>query len=302
MSHETPFDIRLAPDASYVEVWSDAPPAFEPRDWKKALRAGIRDAVQHIRCSRDQMLDAYYCFRGRDNADTENVLFYNIGASNFRTAASSAIRFTRVFAHPPLTPGKRRRPVYLRYDIAPLEAPSRVWELQTEPLARWQRVLLVLPSRSWGPSSGTQAGLYWLSMKRARPQLGESPCHGRFALDLTLHGPSAVNLTSVVKALVDGVVASFQAHRGPVADDALSKLKHQLGSSAPDDDTLRAWLRDPELAVLGARDNLAMPRGPALWNPRDLDCVLCRLRFEPEHDGQWFLSGVLNAVVRARVP
>jgi hypothetical protein len=194
--------------------------------------------VQHMRCSRDQMLDGYYCFRGRNNADTENVLFYNIGASYFRNAASSAIRFTRVFAGPPLAPGKRRRPVYLRYDTAPREAPSWVSELQPEPLARWQRVLLFLPSRSWGPSSGTQAGLYWLSMKRARLQLGQSQCHGRFGLDLTLHGPSAVNLTNVVKALVDGVVASFQAHRGPIADDALSKLKHQLGSSAADDDTL----------------------------------------------------------------
>ena len=110
MPSEAPFDIRLAPDASHVEVWSDAPPTFEPTGWKVALRAGIRDAVEHICCSREQMLDAYYCLRRRDNADTENVLFYNIGASHFRAAASSAIRFTRVFADPPLAPGKRRRP------------------------------------------------------------------------------------------------------------------------------------------------------------------------------------------------
>ncbi len=297
MSYEAPFDIRVASDASQVEVWSDAPPAFEPAGWKVALRVGMRKAVQRMRCSSDQMLDAYYYFRVRDNADAENVLFYNIGASHFRASASYAIRFTRVFAHPPSGPSRRPRPVYLRYDIAPLEAPREVWKLQAAPLARWERVRLVLPSRSWGPNSGTQAGLYWLSMRRARPTLGESRWDGFYALDLTLHGPNTVNLTSVIKSLVDGLVASFQCHDGPLADAALSKLKHQLGVSAPDDDTLRAWLSDPGRAVLGAQEDLVRPKGKALWNPRDHECVLCRLRFACEGDAEWCLSGVLNRVV-----
>jgi hypothetical protein len=125
MSQENRFGIRVSPDEARVEVWSDWPPVFEPSGWKTELRDGIRAAVQRLRSSPDQMLDAYYYCREHNNADAENALFYSIGASHFRAADSSAIRFTRAFADPPLAPGRRRRPVYLRYHVAPLEARSR---------------------------------------------------------------------------------------------------------------------------------------------------------------------------------
>ena len=297
MSYEGPFVIRPASDACRVEVWSDVPPSFQPKGWKADLRDEVAGAVQHMSCSPDQMLDAYYYSRDRIKADAENVLFYNIGTSAFQSAGSSAIRFTRVFADPPVAPGRDPRRVYLKYEIVSLEAPSQIWELLPAPLARWERVPLILPPRSWWPNSGTPAGLYWLSMKQAQPQLGEGRWDGFFALDLTLHGPNAVNLPDVIKPVVDGLVASFQSHDGPIADAALSKLKRQLGVSAPDDDVLRAWLSDSERAVLGAQKDLARPKGSALWNPRDHDCVLCRLRLAHERAGGWYLSGVLNGVV-----
>lgn len=297
MSDEIPFDIQVTSDARRVEVWSDAPPSFQPTGWKVKLRDEVGDAVRHMRCSPGQMLDTYYYSRKRDRTDAENVLFYKIRASSFRSAGCNAIRFTRVFADPPVAPGKDPRPVYLKYDIAPLEAPCEVWELRPVPLARWERVRLILPPRSWRPSSGTEAGLYWLSMRQTQPQLGEGRWDGFFAFDLTPHGPNPVNLPSVIKPIVDGLVASFQSHDGPIADFAVSKLKRQLGVSAPDDDILRAWLSDSGRAILGAQENLALPRGPALWNPRDHDCVLCRLRFARERGGGWYLSGVLSEVV-----
>lgn len=304
MSHETLSVIRTAADASRVEVWSctdlslfsDAHVSFESFARKLSFHAELRAAVGRMRCSPGQMLDAYYYCRKRDNADTRDVLFDSIDVSSFGAASAHAIRFTRVSRDAPMAPDREPRSVYLRYDVASVEAPSQFWRLQRTPLARWEGVPLILPASMWTPNSKTRKGLYWLSMKKAQPRLGEDQYDGFYALDLILHGPGSLNLTNVIRPLVDGIVASFQYDLGEIGDAELSTLRRELGALSPDDHTLRAWLSDPGRAVLGARDNLALWWGAG--DPRASDCVLCRLRLE--WADRWYLSGVVGRAVLIR--
>ena len=306
MSSAHRYHVSARPSGPEVLVWSDFAPPFEPAGDAVSLRDEIRSAVRPLSCSRGEMLDAAYFYAGRDISDAENVLFYNIGAAYFSMAARDAIRFTRVYADPPACPDGRERMVHLRYAVSQAGAPSDYWKADASPAAQWTRVALDLGDGRRAPSAATKAGLYWLALKRASPSLGTAMPDGPFALDLQLHAPRgfgrALNLTGIIKPLVDGVVAAHHHHTRPISEHAIAHLQRQLGRGSPDVAALHAMLRDETRAVLGGRRDLVMPKGLALWNPRDNDCVSCRLQVADSGEPGWALSGSLARATETAAP
>ena len=135
------------------------------------------------------------------------------------------------------------------------------------------------------------------------------PCHGRdrrspavpatpFAVFLTLGYPRARSVGAdpeLVKALIDGTVAAFQAH-GDQASAAVIAARLAVVTGQPAGLIAQALLDDGR-AVLGVTDRLVHLRGTGVqWNPADHLCmagqVLCR---EAPGDA-WTLSGEIYAI------
>ena len=122
-----------------------------------------------------------------------------------------------------------------------------------------------------------------------------------FAVFLTLGYPRTRTVTAgpeLVKSLIDGTVAAFQAHGDRVA---LTEIAARLASATGEQASLIARaLLDDKRAVLGRTGRLVHLRGTGVqWNPADNLClpgqVLCRAAL----GNTWSLSGEIYAVEQA---
>jgi hypothetical protein len=115
---------------------------------------------------------------------------------------------------------------------------------------------------------------------------------------LTLYHPgtrSAGVGPELVKALIDGTVAAFQAHgsRSSAAEIA-TRLATATGSPAS---LIAQALLDDTRAVLGVSDRLVHLRGTGVqWNPADHRCVAGQVVCRPAPGTTWTLSGEIHAV------
>jgi hypothetical protein len=101
----------------------------------------------------------------------------------------------------------------------------------------------------------------------------------------------------LVKALMDGTVAAFQAHGNQKAVAELAtRLALATGRSA---DMIAQALLNDERAILGITDMLVRLRGTGVqWNPADHLCMAGQVLCRPASGGTWTLSGEIHAVVQ----
>ena len=197
--------------------------------------------------------------------DVENVVLYNIETAAggcFRLSARHGVRFE-------MAAGPRREP------------PSGV------PFACSYRYRLIRPSSElsyWRPArrlaSFTQAGLgrfpasrrleqVWRAIHRAAAQVDVSGPGGGdgmpFAVFLTLgypRGRTASASPELVKALIDGTVAAFQAHGDPAGAGEIA-ARVAAGTGWPSG-VITQMLTDDRRAVLGVVSKLVHLRGASV--------------------------------------
>jgi hypothetical protein len=115
---------------------------------------------------------------------------------------------------------------------------------------------------------------------------------------LTLSHPRAKTAGAnpeLVKALMDGTVAAFQAHgnQGAVAEIA-TRLAVATGRPAH---LIAQTLLNDGRAVLGVTDMLVHLRGTGVqWNPADHLCMAGQVLCQQVPGGTWTLSGEIHAV------
>ena len=201
------------------------------------------------------------------NLDTENVLFYNVGAAPFRNVATRILRFDRIRASPPASPSllafEPRH--YVRYQR---ETRGNTFQYVEGPkLAHCLPV--VLGSISEIRDKTKLPRLWWL-FKRAVVKATGATWSPRdpFAVQLHISGPAKcrLNLADVVKPLMDGFISALHHYEGNQLDDVAGRisilLKHPI-------QYVRRFLLDDRNALLGPR---AVPHlyGDGLqWSPAD---------------------------------
>ncbi len=117
-----------------------------------------------------------------------------------------------------------------------------------------------------------------------------------FSVRLVLGAPSGQFASpELVKSVIDGTVAAFQAHRDHSTVGELSaRLESQLGASA---EMLAAALQDRTRAVLGIKDRLLYTRARGVqWSPDDEHCLAGEVLIEPVSGGRWTLAGIAEAI------
>lgn len=209
-----------------------------------------------------EILHATYAGFKPANMDVENLLLYNIdtGGSCFAPSTRHGVRFELADPIPPQPPAYGERTCSYWYRLVPAG---------TEP-AHWLR------TRRIATFSAAKLGQFHAAQRLAQAWLAVRLCEAEIDSDITPDEPFAVFLRlevpggalpalrpELVKSLVDGVVAAFQAHRdrstaGEVADRiaaALDERRQLIGD----------LLLDQRRAPLGG--------GPTRPSPRDRRAV-----------------------------
>ncbi len=264
-------------NAGNVSAWSIKRLPFEPQGWQRAFRDDLRAALRSLPASPGWLLSAVYASPDDGVVDLENVLLYNVGQGCVRHLMISGV-----------TCAQRRSPDHLhrvRYTLAAAVEPAD----PAPPLARL--------SALWNGRAPTTAGEWWARLRPGTSLAsGRAPtCElGRYRLDVEVVGPGVTDgrLSGMLKSLLDGVVASFQAHDGSHRP-ALKPLIRQLAT--PQDPW--ALLVDPSIAVLGVQALVRPYRQALMWNPADDRCDAFTVRVRRGVD--WSVTAELSPAADA---
>jgi hypothetical protein len=263
---------------------------------QRAARDALRLRVRSLVAVPGEVLHASYTGFKPVNMDAENLLLYNIDSTAsgcFQPAARYGVRFE-------LAAGPRRDPpsgwpFACSYQYRLISSDSG--------LSHWRLV------RRLAGFTGADLGRFpsarrleqvWLAIYRAAAETAGEPTTpaAPFAVFLTLGYPRTRTVTAdpeLVKALIDGTVAAFQAHGDRVTiPEAAVRLAGATGQ--PTSLIARAPL-DDRRAVLGITSRLVHLRGTGVqWNPSDHLCTAGQLLCRPAPGAAWALSGEIHAV------
>lgn len=244
---------EIASSDATVEFWSDNRLQFEPKGEARLARDELRAALKQVAATGE--LFAEYASTDPAFCDVENVLFYNVGTTSFAALARRRLRFQRSFASPAIAPSGAQWAHHHRYDT------------QAATPARWRQRRRLGERRFRLPTKLRATTIWAAARAAATTQAGETGAR-EVGLDVRLVLParSTIGLPSSMKALLDGIIASFHRHDGSGdVEDLSSRVAAQLGATTAD--ARRLLLEGP--AELGPRSLVhAFGRG-VQWNPAD---------------------------------
>jgi len=240
-----------------------------------AARDALRLRVRSLAATTGQILHASYAGFKPANMDVENLVLYNIDATGGGCFRSAVRHLACSYQYRLISPGSN--------------------------LSHWR------PVRRLADFTGADLGRFpsarrleqvWLAIHHAEAQTAGQPTATTFAVFLTLSHPRAKTVGAdpeLVKALMDGTVAAFQAHgnQGAVAEIA-TRLAVATGRPAG---LIAQTLLNDGRAVLGVTDMLVHLRGTGVqWNPADHLCMAGQVLCQQVPGGTWTLSGEIYAV------
>jgi len=261
-----------------------------------AARDALRLRVGSLAAATGEIMHASYAGFKPANMDVENLVLCNIDATAggcFRLAVRHGVRFE-------VAVGPRRDPPSGRH-----LACSYQYRLISpgSNLSHWRTVrrLVGFTGADLGRfPSARRLEQVWLAIHHAEAQTAGQPAAPAtpFAVFLTLSYPQAQTAGAdpeLVKALMDGTVAAFQAHgnHGTVAEIA-TRLAVATGRPAV---LIAQTLLNDRRAVLGITGMLVHLRGTGVqWNPADHLCMAGQVLCRQAPGGTWALSGEIHAV------
>ena len=277
---ERPYLIRVNPGG--FDSWSSERLPFQPRGWKREWRD---DLARHVRgLAPAESIRAVYTSRDEAVVDTENVVFYNVGAAAFRHLTRGGLVFERAFEEPPAPPEAVPWPVrhHQQYNVGGQGDSFVHWRV-ARMLASWSDVELPELTSSLSPSR------VWAVMKAASvAKTCEVP--QRFGLRIRLRGTRGRPTSASIKPLLDGVISAFHNSDEGIPPLAVQRISEATGVGG--DEVVHRLGGQP--SALGTRKLVRVTAGGIAWNPRDEGCVACVIEAEPA--GEPGMSGELFAV------
>jgi hypothetical protein len=259
---------------------------------QQGARAELRRRVRLLHAGDGEILDASYAGPKPTNADVENLVLYNIDTSGgcFRPGASHGVSFE-------MAPGARHAPLLgdfacsYRYRLVRPGSELACW--------RTERTLADFADADLRHFPAVRRlEQVWLAIHRAKAVVaGQRIAAGTpFAVFLTLAHPRAMPVAAdpeLVKALIDGAVAAFQAHGDRAT---LSEVAHRVATATElAAGTVVAMLADDHRAVLGVPGKLAHLRGSGVqWNPGDRVSMAGQVTCERADQNTWTLAGEIR--------
>ena len=263
---------------------------------QRAARNALRLRVRSLAAATGEILHASYAGFKPVNMDAENLLLYNIDPTAggcFQPGTRHGVRFE-------MAAGRRRDPPSGRHFACSYH--YRLISSDSN-LSYWR------PVRRLASFTGADLGRFpsvkrleqvWLAIHHAAAETASQPAVPAtpFAVFLTLSYPRTRSVGAdpeLVKAIVDGTVAAFQAH-GDHAVITQIAARLAIATGQPTGLIAQALL-DDKRAVLGMTDRLVHLRGTGVqWNPADHLCMAGQILCRDALGDTWTLSGEIHAI------
>lgn len=288
---------ELETDVLGVRAWADRPIPFDKLSPSAVeFRRELGAALSQLSPMPDELLHARFTGELRQGSDVENVLFYNVdsGKATFRHATRFGVAFELGVGPAPRAPSGRAWRCCYDYRLTHIRAVPESWG-SAMTLARIKNV--ELQSRGAIPT----ATEVWFSLRRGRADAYERLADpgSRFGVRLVLKVPGELPMTpDLLKPLLDGVTAAFQAHGDAASAAAMADVLS--GRLDADADELTELLLSKKRAVLGVVPNLVYAyRGGVKWNPSDDRCVAAEIILDDGASG-YVLSGSVFPAERSK--
>lgn len=281
-----PFLVRRS-DAGVVEAWSERRLPFEPTGESLRFRTALREALSSVVATGNTGLRAEFASTSQDFVDTENVLFYNVGAASFARADRLDLLFERSVEIP-------------APPVGPMLPHFHGYEVVADPAWRhWSDAGVVV---DFGPApvpplgSLTPMAAIWHAVRTGRVgALQPGRLGDPFGVVVEILAPREVHLASVMKPVIDGVVAAFHAHDGWDGSAIAERVANAL---LLDPNYVRSLLENPERAVLGRRRLLWRRAAGVQWNPED-DLLQAAHLHATRSKTDWAIAGRIVRLERA---
>ena len=253
------------------------------------FRGNVRKTLEQLQPVSGSILEAKYVSTCTEKVDVENILFYNIGSKSFKHSQCRNIYFERIFGKPPECPNVGEMPHYISYTLTDKRDN---WRPNGRLIVHWKNLDFMKVNSSTKPDSIWYQFQSCIKAEKVKRDSNLNIIDKKFGLKLVLHAPknTDLNLTSIVKPLFDGIIASFSGHNDS-SDIALKRLASKLNA---DQKQITHFLKNEKMAVLGVR-KLIVPRSTGIqWLPRD-DLLVCGVLSLEDNNPQdkWLLSGEL---------
>lgn len=270
-----------------VELWSTKRLPFEPKGWLLEMRNSLRSRIERLCAGNETVFHAVYYSELEEFCDVENILIYNVGAGAFKHLCQRSLFIERRMLPPPVEQTGDLKGVrhYHRYNVIKEDKENQYWE-KGETLSTWRDVRCP-PLRS-----NIKPHHIWHYLKKAEIEINDVPIIPYiYGIELKIRAPlgKRVNLASVIKPLLDGVICAFHAHDGSNLPGITRRLSLMLQEK---ESNLADMLLNCERSVLGVRSLLHPFRQGVQWNPADDGCVLIKVQCDyTENENVWFLNG-----------
>ena len=260
-----------------VEFWSDIRLPFQGNGSIKAMRDSLVEAIFQMNPNKNNILRASYHSKLKDFCDLENILLYNIEKpAVFKKLCRGGISLERTFDFGPcLGISGNAFPHYHRYEL--VNKPYiRHWRVQ-KILAHWENISISKITTDTKPAE------YWKALKEDQISVLDEVSDGFFGIDIEIkiQEKSGFNLVSVIKPLLDGIIASFHAHQG----ENLELVSKRLAKSVDvDRQYIENLLLNKSQAVLGMRNLIHPYQNNIKWNPADERCMVINIICNKNHE------------------
>jgi hypothetical protein len=291
------WEIEGSGDDRQVWLWATRYIPFERLSPAQlAARDALRLRVQSLAATAGEILHASYAGVKPANMDVENLLLYNIDPTVggcFRPGARHGVRFELAAGPRRDPPSGRHFACSYQYRLISPDSGLSYWR-PVRRLARFTGADL-----KWFPSSRRQEQV-WLAIHRAAVETADLPAASAtpFAVFLTLGHPHAKTVGAdpeLIKALMDGAIAAFQAHGDHMTVAEIAALLAVGTGQSPG--WIERVLLDDSHAVLGIADRLVYLRGTRVqWSPADHLCMAGQVLCREAPGDRWTLSGEIHAV------
>lgn len=274
---------KIVSEDGMVQAFSKKRIPYQPQGWRKELRDALQCALSELNPpAENQCLIASYSGKQNEFFDLENVLFYSIGAASFRQIATNRI-FAKNCSQQTLNESNKESefPYRYTYKIRDSQTCNDVW-VNHVIAAEWEPVSI---SASFSKNKAID---YWRALREDHDKikLYQRIPDGLFGIKIKLSVPKAktVNLTTVVKPLLDGVICAFHSADYQLQEES-SLIAARLGVSAQ-----QFLCTDTD--ILGEHRFIYPYRGSSVkWNPQDDRCVAFEIEVERNDDGECSFSG-----------
>jgi hypothetical protein len=249
---------KIQQEPNCVRLWTRKRLPFEPKGEMLDARSQLRVALSKLALAAGECLEADFYLEKREYFDLENVLFYNVGTSNFSNLLTSGLTARIILQAPSVTSEEIAFPYLQKYsavckpNTVPDEPPTLSFELP-------EKVSLSKPDRVWWAASQGTAGKS-LSLT------------GRFGM-VVEYPSSRFRIHNAMKPLLDGIIAAM--HSCDEADsNAIDRLAKKNSWEA---DKVNQYLKSPSCPILGPRKVLHLYREHIKWDPADDRCTEFKL-------------------------